>query len=153
MVIRIADKSDFEKLVPLFKGFFPIHNQFQKPKSEIIKYLTERAAENTFLVYDEGGTIKAALFVVQNGKSADGKHTLWKYRHFAFQSQQVAAALLREAEKRVQKSSPTAKVELTIAENEPGIAFYKAQKYVQEGALENHYRWGETCFILSKSFN
>ena len=69
-----------------------------------------------------------------------------------FVSEDVGKGLLSFAEEELQKGSATSKVELSLAEGEKGIDFYRAQGYEQEGALKNHYRWGETCYVLSKSF-
>ena len=59
--------------------------------------------------------------------------------------------MLQEAESRVRKAAETVKIELTLAENEE-IEFYKNNGYVVEGELKDHYRVGEVCFILGKSF-
>ena len=152
MAIRPVKDTDYETLVMMYKKFFRVHNQFQQSPAEIVKYLKQQAKENLFLVSEDGAKLNGALILVREGQNADGSHTRWKYRHVVFQSDSVGTALLREAEERVRRASATAKVELTIAESEPGMAFYKARGYVQEGALKNHYRFGETCFILSKSF-
>ncbi|MEK6969800.1 MAG: GNAT family N-acetyltransferase [Nanoarchaeota archaeon] len=153
MAIRNVKEKDYEKLVELYKSFFPKHNIFQQDKKTIITYLKEQTVTGELLVNEEKGKIGAALFVVNFGQSVDGKHKLWKFRHFAFENEKVAAELLEEAEKRIQKKSNTVKIELTIAETETGINFYKFHGYRQEGALKNHYRYGETCFVLGKSFS
>mgnify|MGYP001579545610 FL=1 len=77
---------------------------------------------------------------------------MWKFRHFAFETETIALELLSEVENIVRNSSKTSKIELTIAETELGIDFYKRYKYEQEAELKNHYRWGETCYVLAKSF-
>ncbi len=155
MVIRIGKKSDFPRLVQIYKLFFKKHNIFQQDGRKVINYLQQQIKENELLVFEDekDGKLKGALFIVKIGQSSDGKHTLWKYRHFAFKNDSVGSLLLREAEKYVRKQSKTAKVELTIAENERGIDFYKNNGYKQEAALSHHYRFGETCFILSKAFS
>ncbi|MFP4424277.1 MAG: hypothetical protein ACLFP2_03505 [Candidatus Woesearchaeota archaeon] len=149
-MIRDVKDEDFEKLVRLYRFFFSTHNIFQQSDEEITSYLKEQSQENDLIVYDDG-SLKGALFLVNFGKSSDGSHKLWKFRHFAFESEEVASQLLDEAEKRVKESSETSKIELSIAETEEGVDFYKSKGYEQEGALSNHYRWGETCFILSRS--
>lgn len=152
MTVRKVKVTDFKKLVPLFQGFFKEHNRFQQTEKEITTYLQEQARDHELLVSEENGSLQGALFLVNFGQSNDGSHKLWKWRHFAFKNEELASLLLKEAEKRVKSSSKTVKIELTIAESEPGISFYKKQGYVQEGILKDHYRWGENCFILSKSF-
>jgi len=149
-MIRPVQKKDYEKLVPLFKKFFPVHNQFQLPKEKIISYLKEQSKSNELIVYDDKG-IRGALFLVSFGQSADGSHKLWKFRHFAFENEDIGSKLLKEAEKIIKQKSKTVKIELTIAETEPGKEFYLANGYKQEAALTNHYRWNETCFVLAKS--
>jgi len=154
MPIRDLQEKDFSKLATLYLKFFPTHNIFQQHQDIVGAYLRKESLEReAFLVHEEKGKVTAALILVLEGKSADKSHTRWKFRHFAFSSETAGEKLLREAEKRVQKSSQTAKVELTIAESEPGAAFYKKHGYAQEGILKNHYRWGERCFVLGKSFS
>ena len=153
MIIRTALKTDFVKVAELYHFFLSTHNIFQKSNQEVVKYLKEQAQENDLLIYEENGALKGALFLVNFGQNADGSHKLWKFRHFAFESEDVASRLLGEAEKRVKRASKTSKIELTIAETESGIRFYRSKGYNQEGALSNHYRWGETCYILSRSIS
>ena len=152
MVVRTSQHKDYDALARFYTSFFPTHNRFQQPKKEVIAYLTEQAAQHELLVSEEKGTLTAALFLVNFGQSADGAHRLWKFRHFAFADEKSAAQLLAAAEKRVRAASRTATVELTIAEGESGKKFYEAHGYIEEGALKNHYRWGEMCFVLGKSF-
>jgi len=152
MAIRNVQETDYVGLLALFKRFFPVHNRFQQDDGAIVKYLKKQASENELIVYDDSG-IKGALFLVKAGENKEGSHKIWKFRHFAFDNEQVASELLVEAEKRVKESSETSKIELTIAENEEGIDFYKDNGYEEEAALKNHYRWGETCFVFAKSFS
>ncbi len=153
MIIRIVQEKDFVKLAKLYRSFFSAHNIFQKPSKEVVRYLKEQSQENDLIVYEEKGSLKGALYLVNFGQNADGSHKLWKFRHFAFEAEDIASQLLDEAEKRVKKASKTLKIELTIAESEKGINFYKSRRYKQEGVLSNHYRWGESCYVLSKSFS
>jgi ribosomal protein S18 acetylase RimI-like enzyme len=153
MTIRNVQEADYGNLVRLYKSFFKTHNIFQQPDDKIMSYLKEQSQKNDLIVYDENGSLKGALYLVNFGQNADGSHKLWKFRHFAFENEMIASQLLDEAEKRIKDASQTSKVELTIAETEEGIEFYKSKGYEQEGALSNHYRWGETCYILSKSFS
>jgi len=152
MIIRLVKEADYEKLVHLFRSFFKTHNIFQQPAAKILQYLREQAVENPLLVYEDKGALQGALFLVKIGENKEGTHKIWKFRHFAFLTETIAAQLLDDAEKHVQKSSRTGKIELTIAETEPGKAFYLKHGYVQEGALKDHYRPGETCYVLGKSF-
>lgn len=150
MTIRTAAEEDYEQIASLYSNFFTTHNIFQKVTELVVKYIKEEAEKHELLVYEEGGLIKGALFLV--GLRIEKGHKRWKFRHFAFETEKVAKELLAEAEKKIKESSRTAKVELTIAESEEGIEFYKQNGYLQEGMLKNHYRWGESCFVLGKSF-
>lgn len=153
MVVRKGKDNDVKKLVKIYQNFFPTHNIFSGSDKKIILYLKQQVKEHTLLVFEDyARVIKGALFLVNFGKSADATHMLWKFRHFSFETERIALQLLLDAEKRVQKASKTGKIELTIAENEQGLDFYKSQKYTVEGRLSHHYRYGETCFILAKSF-
>lgn len=153
MPIRTVQNSDYKKLVPLYSAFFKTHNIFQQSSKKVIAYLKEQAQKDELLVYEDKNAIKGALFLAQTGKNMNGTHTVWKLRHFAFGNNEIGTQLLQEAEKRIQKASKTAKVELTIAETEKGINFYQKNGYKQEGILRNHYRYGEKCYILGKSFS
>ena len=152
MTIRTVNAKNFCSVVELYKAFFPIHNQFQKKEGEIIQYLKKQAKENLFFVLENQQKITGALILVLQGQNKEKTHLLWKYRHCAFVSEKEAKELLNGVEKRIRTKSPTAKVELTIAEKEKGKEFYIKNGYILEGKLKNHYRWGETCYILSKSF-
>ena len=152
MAIRNANSSDYMKLVELYRSFFSIHNIFQKPNSQVIAYLKKQSDKNELLVYDDNGRIKGALFIVNIGQNEDGSHKLWKFRHFAYLTDEIGKELLDVAEKRVRMSSETAKIELNCAESEEGIDIYEANGYELEGTLKNHYRFGEKCFVFSKSF-
>jgi len=151
-MIRPIKDSDYANLVPLFKKFFPVHNQFQLPKEKIIFYLKEQSKTNELIVYDDNG-LMGALYLVKFGESSDGSHKLWKFRHFAFENEKIGSSLLKEAEKIIKQKSKTVKIELTIAETEPGKEFYLANNYKQEAKLTNHYRWNETTFVLAKSLS
>ena len=149
MGVRNVQEGDYGVLVTLYKSFFKTHNIFQQPDKTIMEYLKQQSKENELIVYDDNESLKGALYLVN--LSQNSSHVLWKFKHVAFESETIASALLEEAEKRVKGTSTSVKIELTIAESEDGIDFYKSNGYVQEGALSNHYRKGETCFILSKS--
>jgi len=151
MTIIEAQEKDYGKLVELFRKFFTTHNIFQQSDKKIIIYLKKQSEKNKLAIYEENNEIKAACFLVNFGQNKESTHKLWKFRHFAFTSEEAASKLLEEAENKIKESSETSKVELTIAENEKGIDFYKSKGYEQEAELKNHYRFGETCFILSKS--
>ena len=153
MAIRVGTQENLEHLVALFKQFFPVHNQFQQPDRDIVDYLHEQLQDNELLVSETKGIYDGALFLVKIGESSDSTHKIRKFRHFAFTTESIGKELLQEAEKSVQAQSPTSKIELTIAETEPGKDFYLKHGYQQEATLPHHYRWGETCFILGKSFS
>lgn len=147
MAVRNVQESDFELLASLYRSFFKVHDIFQE--GNIVEYLKEKSEKDDLLVYDQDGIVKGALFLVCLSK---GDHSRWKFRHFAFETEEIGTRLLEEAEKRVKESSKTAKIELTIAETEEGKEFYLKNGYKEEGKLENHYRFGESCFVLGKSF-
>ncbi len=152
MPIRRAEEEDFEQLTSLYRSFFETHDKFQREKDIVIQYLRKESLEHELYVYDEDSMVKGALILVNTGVNKDGSHKRWKFRHLAFEREEVAIALLTEMESRVREESDTAKVELTIASSEEALDFYKKWGYKQEGALSNHFRFGETCFVLGKSF-
>ena len=153
MVIREGKEEDYGQLASLFASFFKTHDAFQKDKETIARYLQREELKHDLIVFEEEGVVKGALFLVKKGENVDGSHQRWKFRHFAFETERIAEELLNEGERRVREKSSTIKIELTLAENEEGLDFYKRRGYSQEGMLTNHYRWGETCYVLGKSFN
>tara|TARA_Y100000310_G_C20704331_1_gene833686 strand:- start:14057 stop:14527 length:471 start_codon:yes stop_codon:yes gene_type:complete len=151
-MIRPIQDSDYQQLADLYKAFFQTHNIFSQDQAIIENYLRKESLEREdFLIFEEGGDIKGAIIIVLLGKSSDNTHSRWKFRHFAFETEAIALDLLEYAEEIIKQTSQTCKIELTIAENEEGIEFYKNNGYEQEAMLRNHYRWDETCFILGKS--
>ena len=153
MPIRSPQEQEYSQIAALYADFFKTHHIFQQDHENIIPYLKQQAREHEFLVHEEKGMIGGALIIVKLGESPDHGHSRWKFWHCAFESEKIAKLLLAEAEQRVKQYSRTAKVELTIAENEEAIDFYKKQEYKQEGLPHHHYRWGEACYILGKSFS
>ena len=151
MTIRNVQEHDYNQLIDLYQSFFKTHNLFNQKNSEIVSYLKKQAVKSELIVYEENGKILGASFLVN--LSNENGHSRWKFRHFTFTNEKAATKLLKEAEKRVKKSSKTVKIELTIAENENSLDFFKQNDYEEEGRLTNHYRWGETCLVLSKSFS
>lgn len=147
MAIREVREQDYQKLVRLYKQFFPVHNVFQKDQKSVISYLREEAVEREAFLVDS--KLNGALIIVL--VKVEDSHARWKFRHFAFKNEKVGKALLKEAEKRIKTGFKTNKIELNIAESEPGKEFYLKNGYEQEGALKNHYRLGETCYVLGKS--
>lgn len=152
MPIRRAEEEDFEQLTSLYRSFFETHDKFQREKDIVIQYLRKESLEHELYVYDEDSMVKGALILVNTGVNKDGSHKRWKFRHVAFETEPIAESLLGFAEERVKEESSTGKVELNIAETEEALDFYKKWGYKQEGALSNHFRFGETCFVLGKSF-
>ncbi|MBU0456595.1 MAG: hypothetical protein KKD75_00460 [Nanoarchaeota archaeon] len=152
MTNEIKD-NDYEALAKLYSSFFTTHNIFQKSEDEVISYLKESSSKHKLIIFKDNDEVKGALFLVNFGTAENGLHKRWKFRHFAFTSEEIATDLLLEAEKTIQNASKTAKIELNITETEESIDFYKQHGYEQEGELKNHFRWGETCFVLAKSFS
>ena len=152
MPIRLSEEEDYAQLASLYKDFFETHDKFQRDQGIVVQYLRKESLEHEFYVYEKDDLIKGGFVLVNTGTNKDGSHKRWKFRHFAFESEPIAEELLGFAEERIKEQSATAKVELSIAESEQAIDFYKKWAYKQEGALSNHYRQGETCFILGKSF-
>ncbi len=156
MYISKAEPKQIPKLIVLFRSFYPKHNIFHQEMPIITEYLSKQAQQNLFLTVQEEGEkdevhTTAATVIIKTDVSADQKHTRWKFCHFAFNNPEAGLALLKECEQYVHKQSLTAKIELKVAESESHVNFYKEHGYHEEAALRNHYRWGETCFVLGKS--
>lgn len=151
--IRKATEKDIKKVAKLCKEFFKTHNIFQQIDKKVAEHLKKESKKNILLVLEEKKDIKAAMLLVQTGQNSDDTHKIYKFRHFAFTSESYAKELLEYVYEKIKKSSTTAKIELTLAEGEKGIEFYKKQGYEKEADLKNHYRWGETCYVYSKSIS
>ena len=156
MHISKAHPSQIPKIIKLFQSFYLRHNIFQQKPEIISKYLIKQAQLYPLLIVEEIVTkdtkkIAAVTFIVKTGESEDQTHFRWKLQHFAFTNINAAQALIEESESYIKKQSITSKIELTIAESESNLHFYESQKYDKEATLRNHYRWGETCFVLGKS--
>ena len=149
MKVRLVKSIDYPALAKIYHAFFPVHDIFRSHHRKVIQYLKNQAKAHSFLVAEDNHHIVGAVFLVLEGQNAS--HKRWKFRHFAFKSDTVALELLKEAERKVSSKSKTAKIELTIAQNERGRSFYLKQGYLVEGVLKNHYRWKETCYALGKS--
>jgi hypothetical protein len=147
-MIRNVAEDDYGQVASLCKEFFTTHEHFQRSPEEIINYLKSKSDE--LLVMEENDLIKGCVFLVS---LSSGGHRRWRFRHFAFETEELGAQLLGEAERRIKEKSSTAKIELNIAETEQGKEFYLSHGYVQEGILMNHFRWGEKCFVLGKSLS
>ncbi|MEE9525698.1 MAG: GNAT family N-acetyltransferase [Candidatus Woesearchaeota archaeon] len=157
-MIRKIEEKDLNEVVQLLKKFFPEHNRFSKSDEEIVDYLKKLmhkpsyqniSDETPMYIYDDNG-IKGFLALVHFDGTSDGLHRIWKYKHLAFENEEIASALVDEAEKIIKRLSESVKVELTIAETEKGIDFYKSKGYEVEGTLKSHYRPDELCYILGK---
>ncbi len=151
MIIRSVQETDYEQLVKLYRIFFSKHNIFQRPDNSIIEYLKDQAKTSPLLVVEERSSLVGAVVLHQFGQTTNGSHRLWKFRHFAFLSDDVGVQLLKTAEDHVKKLSKTVKIELTIAETESSKEFYLSNGYVEEGILKDHYRPREKCYLLGKS--
>ena len=146
-MIRPIEEKDFAGLVKLYKEFFPVHSVFSLDGDVIESYLRKEMLEREAFFVDDELRGAVVLVLLQSGS-----HSRWKYRHFAFQNNEIGEELLQKCEKFVKEFSPTSKIELTIAESEQGKEFYESNGYIEEGKLAHHYRLGEICFILGKSF-
>ncbi|MAG60780.1 hypothetical protein CL619_03260 [archaeon] len=156
MHISRAEPKHIKQLITLFRAFYPKHDIFHQEIPKISHYLSLQARQNQFLVVQEASEnnevqVTAAAIIIKTGESVDKNHTRWKFRHFAFSNETAGLALLKECEQYVHQQSKTAKIELNIAESEAQLNFYKEHGYHKEATLRNHYRWGETCFVLGKS--
>ena len=157
MKIGNGTPKQLPQIIHLFKNFFPRHNIFCKDNHSIAEYLTNLAQTHILITAtnEDPDTMQvevlAATFIVKRDQSQEGKHMRWTFKHFAFSNQEAAKELLKHCEEYVNNQSLTTKIELSIAESESCLHFFKEQRYTQQAELTNHYRWGETCFILGKS--
>jgi hypothetical protein len=149
MSVRKGKEGDVQQLMSLYTSFFEEHNHFNKSHEEIVPYLRGKMSEHDLYISEKNGVVQGAVFLILKSGEV---HKHWKLRHFAFDSVEAAEELLKEVERKVKEQSATAKMELTIAENEEGLPFYEQHGYKREAVLANHYRWGEACYVYGKSF-
>ncbi len=164
MEIRNATEQDLEQFAKILKETFSVHTIFEKSGKEIVTHLKKQQNETAkggggFIVAVEGSKVIGGLLIEK--KNETHNHSLWKYKYVAVEKNSrnkgVGTRLLEEAEKRIKEliyngKIATAKVELTIAENEKdAIGFYEKNGFVIEGTFDNHYRWNEKTFAMGKS--
>jgi ribosomal protein S18 acetylase RimI-like enzyme len=152
MPIRNLHEADFEQLFELYRQFYKKHNIFQGFSDEVTGYLRGLARAHKFLIYEEKDIVKGAVILEKRAETKEGAHKLWRLKHLGFESDAAGTKLVEDAEQRIKEASVTAKIEVYVAESETVLGFYKKLGYRQEAALENHYRWHEACFVLSKAF-
>ncbi len=151
MVLRRAESQDYEEIAELCTEFFDEHDIFEKDVKDILGYLEIAANEHECFISKDEHKLLASVFLVKLGESSDGSHTRWRLRHFAWRDEKAAAELLLAVEKHIRTLSRTAKIEVRLAETEKHKALYEACSFSQEGILDNHFRWGESCFVFGKS--
>jgi len=149
MHVRKAGTEDYEPIIKLTKEFFTIHNIFKKDGEKIVSYIENESRKNTLLVCDDNAEITGVTFLISDNNMGE-PHRKWKLKHFAYKTKEAGKYLLEGAEDFIKKISKTSKIEVTIAENEESLNFFKEQGYEEEGKLKNHYRLDETAYILGK---
>jgi ribosomal protein S18 acetylase RimI-like enzyme len=152
MGLREASTNDIPLLISLYRSFFDLKDLFLQDDEKISNYLELQIMRNIMYVFEESGLLKGAVILVNVSNNATRTHKVWKYRHFAFDSLDIAKELLEHSESHIKNQSETSKVELIIPEHEEGLEFYRKSGYEHEAALKNHYQWDETSFVLGKSF-
>jgi len=146
MQIRKLQEGDFEKLVPIYKEFFPVHAVFTKSDEEIMQHLKKMKEKGEFLIAEDEGKVKGALVIT---KRTIDSHTTAKLKRIAAKSpvRKVMAELIKAAEEEVGEG----KIEIMIAASEKvKPSFFRKLGYKVEGKLSSHYRLGEICYILGK---
>jgi len=147
-MIRKVQDTDYEQIVSLLQTHYPTHNRFSNSTPhEIIGYLLTIKDESYVYVTDE--QIVGYAILVQNKQNST--HSIFKYRHLAFTTETVGQELVAYCETQAMEFSETAKIELTIAENETDIQLYENMGYEKEATLSNHYRMDEDCYVYSKT--
>jgi len=156
--IEKPNEDDLKKLATLYKEVFTVHNIFIKPDKDVLDYLQN--VDGEILVAKEEGKVLGGCLVESTKNQYS--HSLWRIKHLAIakgnQHHGVGSAILDEIEDMIKerisiKDMKSAKIEVHVAENEKeSIGFYKKHGFEVEGELKDHYRKGEICYILGKSF-
>jgi ribosomal protein S18 acetylase RimI-like enzyme len=147
--IRQGKKEDLPQLIKVYKEAFKIHNIFKKSEKEIIKHWESSKVEpDDFVVALKDGKVVAGCLVTMQYVES---HTLARIKHIAvaeaFRGKGIGRAIMEKAEEII----GTGKIEIHVAENEKiALPFYKKLGYKQEGILSDHYRKGESCYLLGK---
>ena len=145
--IKQPDTEELKQLVKVYKEVFTVHNIFEKSEDEIFNYL--ETAEGEILVAIEDDKVVGGLLIVYEEQQPEFKRARFKHVAVAkdYQNKGIGSALLKEAEKIVEKG----KIEIHVTQGaaEP-VDFYLKNSYKVEGELESHYRPGEKCTIVGK---
>ena len=158
IMIEKPNEDDIKQLAKLYKDVFTVHNIFTKPDKEVLDYLDN--VDGEILVAKENGKVLGGCLIEYT--KSQYSHSLWRIKHLAVsrekQHEGVGSVILEEIEGMIKerisiKDVKSAKAEVHVSENEKeSIGFYKKHGFVIEGELKDHYRKGETCFILGKSY-
>ena len=147
--IKEAKEKDLPGLAKMYKHAFQLHNLFEKPEEEVLKYLQNLHTKFTIIVaVHEEEVVGGCVVVVRVDTDI---HKLSQIKHVAvadeYQDKSVGTELMKKAEEIIGKG----KVELHIASTkDDAVGFYKNLGYEVEGELKSHYRRDETCVLVGK---
>lgn len=152
-------EEDVEAFVGLCKEAYPKHNVFDKSLDKVKKYLKEQDEKNeefggVFFAYDDDEVVGGCLLRVA-GRDVPGDHVRFKYNHVVAKDDEIKAEIVKFLDSKIKKNIEdgkfkTAKVEVSIAENESDEGFYSEHGFKPEGELMSHYRHGEKVTVMGK---
>ena len=148
--IRKARNEELKGLIPIYKKGFAKHGIFSKPDKEILHYMEKAEGDFIIAISKTENKVLGGLLIVKN--MPDTGHTLARFKHIViaeeFQGQGIGKSLIKYSEREIGNG----KIEIHVSDNEKyALEFYKHMGYRIEGELPDHYRLGETCFILGKT--
>jgi ribosomal protein S18 acetylase RimI-like enzyme len=147
--IKEAKEKDLNGLAKMYKQVFKLHNVFEKPEEEVLKYMKSLHDKYTIIVAAHDDEIVGGCVVVARVDTE--KHKLSQIKHVAvleeYRDKGVGTELVKKAEDIIGRG----KIEIHIAQaKDDAVGFYKELGYEVEGELKSHYRKGETCILLGK---
>jgi|SRR3989344_7146772 len=163
--IRSSDKDDYKAIAAVFKQAFLNIKLFQQDEKKIVSYLEN--CDGTFYVAEEDEKIIGAMLL--SAENLDN-HILWRISHAAilpeWRGKGLGVIMIEYIDEKIMSqikkgSFNSAKVEVHISENDKvfskksednDLQFWKGNGFRLEGKLNDHFKKGEMCYILGKSF-
>ncbi len=143
-----------KELIPIYRKEFNPHNIFQKSDEDVLDYLLKIQKEHEFFIPLVDDIVIGGTVLEKKDESLDGKHKVWKLKHFALKENvddKLCLEIIKETEERLRKTAPSIKIQLNLSETEKKyIRLFKKRGFKEEAVLKDHYRIGEHMHIFAK---
>jgi len=164
--IKVIAKDEYKEVAALLKTVFPQDELFKQGQKRTINYMEN--ADGTFYVVEDNDIIVGAMLL--SAKKNKG-FTLWTIQHAAILPNRrgtgIGIILIQYVDQMIRTQIKegkfkSAKIEMKISGKDKifaekseknDVSFLKRNGFKIEGELKDHFKKGETCFILGKSFS